>query len=120
MTIKVTVDATGVVICDPVRKVKGKGKGTITWELKTSGYDFVDMHFEDPQPPAGIFSNKVVKKNKITIDDDVKAGTPAVDYTYVITVTKESKTPTKTAMRTASTSLESSGKAIIRNEPTAP
>lgn len=120
MTIKVTVDATGAVICEPEKKVKGKGKDTITWEFKTPGYDFVDLKFEDPQPPDGVFTNKDVKKNKITIDDDVKVGTPAVDYSYIITVTEASKTLTKSATMTAGTRLESSGKAIIRNDPTAP
>ena len=118
MTIEVTVDTAGTVTCNPEKKVKGKGKGEITWELKTPGYDFVDMKFDDPQPPAGVFTNKVVKKNKITIDDDVKVGTPAVDYPYTIFVTKSAAISAKTAI--ASKRLESSGKAIIRNDPTAP
>jgi len=116
MAIKVTVDATGAVICDPETKSKSKGKGTITWELKTSGYNFVDMRFLDPQPAAGIFSNKVVKPNKITIDDDNPGGTVAVDYPYVISVVATSAE----SGRMASSSLkspETTRSPVIRNDP---
>jgi hypothetical protein len=116
MTIDVTVDANGAVICDPKKKVKGKGKGTITWDLKTKGYKFVGLVFEEPPPTAGVFSNPIVKDKKITIEDDVKEGTPVVDYPYVISLTEEPTASTKSA----STRLESSGRAVIRNDPNAP
>ncbi len=116
MAIKVTVDATGVVTCDPETKSKSKGKGTITWELKTSGYNFVDMQFLDPQPAAGIFSNKDVKANKITIEDDNPGGPVAVDYPYVITVVATSVE----SGRMASAGLkapETTRSPVIRNDP---
>jgi len=116
MTIKVAVDATGAVVCNPEIKSKSKGKGTITWELKTSGYDFVDMQFLDPQPAAGIFSNKVVKPNKITLDDNNPGGSVAVDYPYAITVVATSAK----SDRMASSSLrspETTRSPIIRNDP---
>jgi len=117
MAIEVTVGSTGAVTCVPEKKSKRKGKGTITWELKTSGYDFLDMQFLDPQPAPGIFSNKVVKANKITIVDDNPGGTVAVEYPYLITVVAQSS---KSA-RMASSSLrapETTRSPVIRNEPT--
>ena len=57
------------------------------------------MKFVDPQPPAGVFSNKVVKPNKITLDDDVKSRDSAVDYPYEITVTKVRRTSARWRVR---------------------
>ena len=117
MTIRITVDSGGNVIYDPQVKSKNKGKTTITWELKTSGYNFTDMRFLDPQPADGIFSNKVVKTNKITIDDDNPGGTVAVDYPYVITVVAQAATPGKQAGPGIKSVIGTSSP-VIRNEPT--
>lgn len=84
MTIKVTVDANGSAYV-PDKEDKHKGKDTITWELMTKGYKFTGLTFLDPQPPPGIFSNLVVKDNKITIDDDNPGGRLA-EYPYRVEV----------------------------------
>lgn len=116
MTIKVTVDATGAIVCNPKIKSKSKGKGTITWEMKTSGYDFVDVNFLDPQPAPGIFSNKIVKPKQMTIDDNNPGGSAAVDYPYAITVVAK---PAKSDQMASSSlrSPETTRSPIIRNDP---
>jgi hypothetical protein len=117
MTIEVTVDATGAVVCNPEKKSKPKGKSTITWKLKTPGYDFVDMQFLEPQPAGGIFSNKKVKPDKITLDDDNPGGTVAVEYPYAITVvatSMKSERVTSSGLRAPETTRSP----VIRNEPT--
>lgn len=116
MTIKVTVGVDGAV-CDPEIKSKHKGKTTITWELKTSGYNFVNMQFLDPQPASGIFSNKIVKPNKITIEDNNPGGTVAVDYPYAITLVPQSAASGHKA-ESGLKAVIATGSPVIRNEPT--
>lgn len=116
MSIEVTVDGDGTPTCTPATKSKAKGSGKLTWHLKTAGYDFTGLQFDDPQPAAGIFTNKTVLANKITMDDNNPGGGSAVDYPYTIGVAASASKPVKGAR------LESgrlgSGSAVIRNEPT--
>lgn len=84
MAIKVSVDANGNAYV-PKEEEKKKGKSTITWELMTKDYRFTGLTFLDPQPPPGIFSNLVVKDNKITIDDNNPGG-GTYDFSYRVEV----------------------------------
>ncbi len=119
MAIKVSVDANGNAYV-PAKEDKGKGKSTITWELMTKDYRFTGLTFLDPQPPPGIFSNLVVKDNKITIDDD-NPGTRLAEYPYRVevesTVSGNKRTQAGNETMMGGAPIADAGAPVIRNVP---
>lgn len=121
MTIEVTVKADGTYSCTPATKEKKKGKGSITWEMKTDGWHFVEPGVTwGTQTPAGapapntVFTNTTVKAKKITVDDDNQNGSGSSNYDYPYTLSIAADSP---AHGRGSPSLEKSSE-IIRNTPT--
>ena len=105
LTILVTVDAAGVPHCTPVLDKK---KVEVVWVMGTAGWEFDDL----VGLPPFFFANQIVKGDELMSLVKHPLGNIPTDFEYTITVK-----PTATATATAS-ATRTSGKAIIRNEPT--
>lgn len=124
MTIKITVNDDGTISADPRTKDKDKGKDTITWELKTKGYKFVEpgVNWGTQKPPTApgadnVFSNMKVKDTKITVDDDNPGGS-TTDYPYTLNIVPDSKDhASKFKSSDSASMLLAAGDPIIRNGP---
>lgn len=131
MTIKVTVGSDGSYTCDPQRKDKDKGKGSITWKLTPQGYHFVSPYitwgsqtpatapapvdvFEAPQP------NK--SSTQFTVEDNNGNGSVNSHYDYPYTLYIAADPPGKPSKRLRDTAesistLRASSDPVIRNQP---
>jgi len=114
MAITVRLDATGIVHLDPTQELKkrnGKTKHSVNWKRgKDQDFVFVGLNIEAPE---GVFDTPKIKDKTITVGDNIRKNSGAVDYPYRVYV----RTPDGRVHSSPGEDPQlESGRGVIRNE----